>query len=151
MAVSHQKLFSHSGIIKKHDGLVEVIHVVVGEPYGSPNVTRTEPLSIFLGADRAGAAAVYRVRGSEHVLAPLAVARANSFALAQVPFDASFDLKTPDTLYCTELVWRAYKDVGLDLVDGKFETLGTPFGKSDYLLPGTLLKSQHLQLIWSSN
>ena len=105
----------------------------------------------FLGTDRASSAAVYRVRATERAYTSLAVAQATTFAFNKVPFDAAFDLKTPDTLYCTELVWRAYKDVGLDLVDGKFEMLSTPFGKGEYLLPGTLLQSAHLQSVWSSD
>lgn len=142
--------FSHVGIIKKQGGEFRVIHVVTDEPKGSPDVTRIESLDVFLGAERASAAAVYRVRLSEQHFVSDASQLAAEYAAARVPFDSNFDLSSADALYCTELVWRVFRDAGLDLTDNKRDTIRTPLGRGQYLLPGTLLESSHLQLVWTS-
>jgi uncharacterized protein YycO len=52
-----------------------------------------------------------------------------------------------DKLYCTELVWWAYRKANIDLIDGKFEGVEFPFYKGKYILISTLLKSKWLEKV----
>ena len=66
-----------------------------------------------------------------------------------LPFDDRFNLESADRMYCTELVWRAYLKAGIDLVDGVFVRVQTPFGEGRYVLPSSLLNSRYLREIVS--
>jgi hypothetical protein len=61
-----------------------------------------------------------------------------AWARAGVPFDHDFDSATPDRLYCTELVWRAYYSAGVELL---------PPGEAMHkrILPADLLDGGGLQ------
>ncbi len=151
LSADSQSPFTHAGLIHKIEGEPYVIHVIADEPPGSEDVVRVEPLEIFLGRDRASLAAVYRLREDRDHYAARAVELALSYVNERLLFDADFDLRTTDKLYCTELVWRAYLGVGIDLVNGEFDTLSLPFNKGTYLLPSRLLQSPWLQQVVELN
>lgn len=142
--------YSHVGIIKFVDGQPQVVHVTADEPPRSPNVTRVEPLAQYLEPARASAAAVYRARAEDRRFIPGALRTADKYVQARIPFDRGMDLRSTDEMYCTELVWRAFHEAGLDLVDGKFETMTTPLLRGQFILPSTLRQSPHLEMIWTS-
>ena len=81
--------------------------------------------------------------------ASLAASAACAYAREALSFDAGFDLDSEDRLYCTELVWRAYLQAGIDLVDSVFVRLETPFGRGSFLTLSSLLKSRYLREIVS--
>jgi hypothetical protein len=151
MAVDGGGAYSHAGIVKFVDGQPQVIHVTANEPPGSPNVTRIEPLAQYLEPARASAAAVYRVRNADRQFIAGALSTADGYVKARIPFDSAMDLNSAGAMYCTELVWRAYREAGLDLVDGKFENMTTPLLRGQVILPGTLRQSPHLEMIWTSD
>ena len=151
MALDGNGDYSHVGIIKFINGQPQVIHVTADEPPGSPDVTRIEPLAQYLEPARASAAAVYRIRMDERRFIAGALRTADGYVTARVPFDSAMDLNSPSAMYCTELVWRAYHEAGLDLVDGKFETMTTPLLRGQFILPSTLRQSPHLEMIWASS
>lgn len=145
LSADQQSAFSHAGIIKKTGEQAFVIHAVTGESPAGQDVVKMEPLETFLRVDRAAAAAVYRLSESLPGRAEKAVAAAAGYAQQRIAFDSDFDLHTADRLYCTEMVWRAYLESGLDLTAGQFDHLFIPLGKDDYILPSTLQKSHLLQ------
>lgn len=151
MALDGGGTYSHVGIVKFVDGQAQVIHVTADEPPGSPNVTRIEPLAQYLEPARASAAAVYRVHAGDRQFVDGALRTADSYTNAKIPFDTAMDIDSASAMYCTELVWRAYHEAGLDLVDGKFETMTSPLMSGRFVLPSTLRRSPHLELIWTSN
>lgn len=148
MAMDGKISFSHVGMVLKENGATFVIHVVPGESDSTPDVTKIEPMDVYLQPDRARAARAYRVATDHPAEIDEAVRFAKSYAERRIPFDSKFDLSSDDTLYCTELVWRAYTKAGIDLVDGRFDTLSTPFIHGKVLWPSSLLRSQHLVLAW---
>jgi uncharacterized protein YycO len=128
--------YSHVGIVASAGTSIEVVHAIPPEE-GQPGGVVAEPLESFLAPELAAAAAVYRPRDSEAGIR--AAARAWRYARPRRPFDSGFDLSTPDAVYCTELVWRAYLEEGVDLVGRDFH--------ERYLLPSRLLSSPELRLI----
>lgn len=101
---------------------------------------KSEELKEFLSSNRITQAVLYRLREDAGGLAEAAASAAQAYAARGTPFDHKFDLSISDALYCTELVWLAYRRAGVDLVDG------VPDGKT-ILLPSALRQSRHLEEI----
>lgn len=145
-------VYSHVGIIRTNGSNIEVIHASYDEEGQTRAGIISEPIAVFLKPTSASAAAACRLKGENKQPSLLALHEAERFLKAETPFDKDFDLDTSDKLYCTELIWLAYKRAGIDLVDGKFDNL--PFllrgEKKSYLLPSSLFRSSHLQIVWTS-
>lgn len=139
--------FSHVGLAWRTAGGISVVHVAPGELPGIPDAAREEPLARFLSADRASAFAVYRVAPRNDTVAARAIAVARDYAERSVPFDAALDLDEPSRLYCTELVWRAYLEAGLDLIGGAGETLAFLGVRRPYISLSQLESSPALELV----
>ena len=143
--------YSHTGIIKIIDNAFYVIHSVPAEKLGEEDLTKLELLANFLCRDRSTAIAIYRLKNQNETISDCAANLAYSFAEQKIPFDSDFNLSDDSRLYCTELVWKSYLLAGIDLVDNTFENIDIPLSKGPYILPGTLLKSNHLKPIYSIN
>ena len=130
--------FSHVGLIRRRNGTPFVIHAAPTATSTHENGAVTaEPLRDFLSTARVSQAALYRVRG-RRATAQRAASAAQTYAARALPFDHDFDATTPGTLYCTELIWRAYRAAGLRLPETFSATTGDP------LLPTALRRSRRL-------
>ena len=107
------KRFGHVGVALNQDGVWHVIDAG-GHPLADDATVAEAPLNAFLYS--AQRAAVYRPNleaSAQHIF----IERLEWHAASLTPFDGKFDLATPDTLYCTELVWAALIEAtGEDLV-----------------------------------
>lgn len=139
LAVDGGSEYSHVGLISVIDGQVWVLHEVPPEEPGRTSGALAEPLSAFLAPDKATAAGLYRPENAR--AAAIAERAAWRFVRARVPFDSAFDLSTSNEMYCTEMVWRAYREAGIDLAPPG------PDRKEKYLLPSRLLRSPRLRKI----
>jgi hypothetical protein len=139
LAADSEGEYSHVGLVAIVAGRVWVLHATPPEEPDVKGGVIAEPLAAFLAPDQATAAALYRPRDSE--AGPVAERTAWGWVHRKVPFDNAFDLASADRLYCTELVWRAYRSAGVDL------EAGIPEPRGRYLLPGRLMKSPQLQPI----
>lgn len=143
--------YSHAGIIKIIDSTYYVIHSVPAEKLGENDITKIESLTKFLLRDRATAIAIYRLNLGSDIIPIRAANFADVFAKQNTPFDSDFNLQDSSRLYCTELIWKSYLLAGIDLVDNIFDNIDIPLSKGPYILPGTLLRSKYLSLIYSIN
>ena len=142
LAADRSSEYSHVGILHLGPEGPLVIHAVPASGSGTPEPIRVEPLNEFLRPEFATAAAVWRLDSER--LAARAAAAALQYARDRVLFDAFFDLSNSERMYCTEMVWRAYLDAGIDLVEGRFTTVSMPLVRGAVLLPSTLLGSLYL-------
>lgn len=141
--------YSHVGLVTIKQGAPFVIHASLGGENGKGQVI-IDSLEDFLLRDKAIAVAVYRLPSDLVYLAPSAIEIAQNYVRQEVPFDTGFDLSNDERLYCTELVWRAYQEAGLNLVEGKIRNLVIPFAENGrYILPSHLLDNSRLKLIVS--
>lgn len=131
--------YSHVGIISFYDETPFVIHAVPDESETGIDYVRKDPLHLFLRTDRASAYCVIRLADS--LSAKKAAGFAKTYFNSKILFDDNFSLRDTSKLYCTELVWLAFKKAEVDLTNNKFDTLAIPLGENPYLLPGTLLQS----------
>jgi hypothetical protein len=124
-----QSDYSHVGLVDIEGQEVYVIHI---EPAldSMGQAMRREPLAHFLDGQKANAFTIYRVNTADEEQRNGALAVALAFLKENVAFDQEFDLDSVDALYCTELVWRAYKAVGIDLMaDGDISLAGRVMGR----------------------
>ena len=91
--------FSHVGIVRKRDDNISIVHSVGS--FRNPNRGVEElPLDRFLRV--ATSIGVFRVRSADGSVISDAAMKYIGF-----PFDFNFDLSDYDTVYCTELLYRA--------------------------------------------
>ena len=101
--------FSHAGIVLvEQDGKVFVIHAEADD-FTAVGKVYQQPLERYVRNSRA--AVVFRLQSPHPVLEDPALAAAAIRQYLSCPFDAAFDLKTPKSLYCTELVYRFFADI----------------------------------------
>ena len=147
LAADQRSPYSHVGIVYRGDDGPRILHAIPGEDFDSLMPLQVASPAAFTEA--ASAVSIRRLAQDDAGVAERAAASAWSYTRDAVRFDADFDLQSRDAMYCTELVWHAYRDAGLDLVDGVFVDLIIPFGEGPYILPSSLLDSPYLTEIFS--
>lgn len=148
MAMESGFSFSHVGLVQVVKSRPYVIHASTGKPFGINAQVKIDTLETFLTKEYTTAVALYRLRERYRSITKQAILVARGYALKKLPFDQEFDLETEDSLYCTELVWRAYLQGGIDLVEGEFTQLNLPLAQGNYLLPSDLLHSRYTEKIY---
>ena len=114
------KRWGHVGIVV--DGGQSVIHADTGEP-GEVGAVRKVTLADFLAdVETLG---IYEIDLTGE-------ARATYLAFAEsavgLPFDHGFSVRSENSLYCSELVWRAMSaGLGTDAIPAKSERLGRTY------------------------
>ena len=120
MHVDRKSAYSHVGLVDIRDGGAYVIHVEPGETERESRIRR-EPLAVYLGPSRADAYGLFHIAPADTVRGNAAVAAALRYRASGISFDHRFDTESTDAMYCTELIWRAYAEAGLDLYDGALD------------------------------
>jgi hypothetical protein len=141
--------FSHVGVVVVHDNRVLVVHASPAQSEGERAETRIEPLTAFIQPSRASQVAVLRLDAARvnHAdeLARKAAEISEAMARRHVPFDYRFELTTAGSVYCTELVLRAYAEAGVDLKVQASARL--PFMREPIVFPSNLLQSPLLRRV----
>lgn len=129
--------YSHAGVAIRRGDSVWVVHAAPRSEVERGFVVR-EPLAVFLAGDRADAAALYRSGALDGGLRDSLAAVLERDARSRLPFDGDFDLRTPERVYCTELVWRAFRSAGIELLPRGVASRSTPLGPRRVVLPSDL-------------
>lgn len=137
-----QASYSHIGILFRDSAQHEwyVIHAVPGED--EPEYVKAEPLSLFFNPERACNGAWLRVRCSDEI-----AYKAACYALRKVKehclFDNNYLLADSSQLYCTELVWRAFRQQGVDITSGNRHAVPAFFCKEgECIFPSDIEQSK---------
>ena len=138
-------IYSHVGLAYTNPaGDVFVIHVLPLET----DTVRIEPLEKFI--NEAVFFAVYRPIGIDLKVLDAAVQNGLSW-VGKRHFDKNFDLQTDDYLYCTELVYKAYKEAGLDILNGETNVVDFPFIEvREVIFPSLIVKNGPFVLLYSN-
>jgi uncharacterized protein YycO len=143
ISVDSKSIFSHSGLIHISKDKIMVLNASFNQKQMDSRV-HEESIDVFLGG--VPSAAIYRLRQDYDNSAEQALSIAQTFI--GLPFDFNLDKDNSDALYCTELVWLAYKQAGVDLLDNKFSELDLPIkGHGFFILPSDLVESPKLFLV----
>jgi hypothetical protein len=147
LACDPEAVFSHVGMVYKTHNQVFVIHAVPGG-HSSRNKQplKCEPLESFLKDDLAIDYRICHIRPEHQMAANAAAEHAYTFFARGYLFDHDFDLATEQALYCTELVWKAYRKAGLELL-GEADFSLAPFSKTPIIYPSAFVECQYFTSI----
>ncbi len=110
-----REAFTHIGIlVEQNDGL----WVVHASPEAETEGVAVETLEDFLKSPHLRAVRVRRLGEGLPQMRNAASLAALEMGGQGLPFDGNFDLDSEDRIYCSELIWRAYCAVGVDLLEG---------------------------------
>ncbi len=114
--------YSHCGIVADSAGNIRIVHAVPDEPDFDGDVDRVklDRPDMFFRNDRARAGAVCRI--NDTIAARKAAEAAKAVFFRNTLFDDDYDDKDTTRMYCSELVYFAYKQAGYDLVGDERHT-----------------------------
>lgn len=138
--------YSHVGMIRIIDNKTFVIHAVPGESKTGIDYIKCEPVEEFLSFKKASNGAVYRLSDSGINYDKASLIAYRCFT-SKMLFDDRYDYISENKYYCTELVWKAYKSCGIDILNNKIGILNLPFSKKGIILPSSLIKSKYVDII----
>ena len=136
-SVEEDGLYSHVGILVRDDGEWKVVHAVPGEKEhpGDFDRVKAETPGRFFAPDRARSGALVHCGLSDPAALESIRETALGWARDSIRFDDAYDLADASRLYCTELVWRLYRQAGIDLSEGRRRSLNILFVHGECLLP----------------
>ncbi|MFI3277322.1 MAG: YiiX/YebB-like N1pC/P60 family cysteine hydrolase [Rikenellaceae bacterium] len=111
--------YSHVGMVKSVNNKWCVIHEVPyeGESEEDDKIY-CEEIEEFFNTIKASSGAIYRLEG----LDSSQIATVCNYTLKHLecntPFDHDYDLSDDSKLYCSELAWRSYMQIGIDISNG---------------------------------
>lgn len=130
--------FSHVGIIHLQNDTPFVIHVVPDSIENSIDYTLMEKLTDFFHPNYAAKGCIMRINPIYETTAKSSADTAFKFYKKRISFDGSYDLLTDDKMYCTELIWKAYRLNSIDLVKDNMNELNIPLIKNKIIFPSAL-------------
>ena len=133
--------YSHVGIIIRKDSTLQVAHI---EPSrNGSELTKYESLEQFFHPDNASSGAVMRIENLEST--QLAVVENYLFSYKNISFDHDYKLSDTTQMYCTELVYRAFLEIGIEITNVRHRV---PLAHEEVILPTDIFKSDKLVEIW---
>jgi hypothetical protein len=142
--------YSHVGMIYFLEGKPSVIHSVPADSGDDKEYIKLEPLEKFLAKDKASRFALYRLRSKVKDEPQKACEYAYDCYRKKYSFDNDYDLKSNSKLYCTELIWKAYKQAGIDLVENRIKSIDFLMINKKMIMPGSIIQSKLLENIYSN-
>ena len=142
-------LYSHVGLVVLHNDTIKVVHSVPGEHDDENDFDRVkiEPIENFYSVERAERGEVLRINMTNEqreCIAKLALEKVEH----KVKFDHDYDLNDTMTLYCTEFVQLMFKNIGINLAEGRMSDIIFPGMTSKYIMPSDLYKNKKLTSIY---
>ncbi len=137
--VDEEKDFSHVGLVVLRAGKPFVIHAVPSESDGEDFI-KLERVEAFLSTEKASAFAVYRPEFKTEIRNQVSEI-ALQFYQSKYTFDYAYDLKSESKLYCTELIFKAFREAGVELSGIHPSTVDFGFVQKQIILPAAFLKN----------
>lgn len=141
---SNQK-YSHVGIIHfNQQNLPMVIHAAPSSKK-ELNRVKLETIDTFWSTKNAIAGKICRKQLTPDQKATI---QKHLISIIQnnVEFDDAYDLKDTSKLYCTELLYHAFKKAGIDITNGHTDTLQV-IKKIPIILPATILRNNKFKTV----
>ncbi len=124
------KSFSHSGIIITKNGVKTVCSILPSNSATNPVVYA--PIDSFLNPATNTSCGLFRYELSSNEKTAF-IDSVNSFATKKIYFDSTINLKTDDSLYCSEMIYKTLKQVTNNRIDFKTNTVPKKMQPTLYL------------------
>lgn len=102
-----ERNYSHSGLLFKENGSFVVYHCLEGEENPS-GICKREPFDSFIDPKKKTGFGVFQYQLSKMETGQLHT-MVKKYFTSKIPFDISFNLQTDDSLYCSEMIYKALK------------------------------------------
>lgn len=133
--------YSHVGIIIRKDSTLQVAHI---EPSrNGSELTKYESLEQFFHPDNATSGAVMRIEDLDST--QRTAVEDYLFSCKNISFDHNYKLSDSTQMYCTELVYRAFLEIGIEITNVRHRV---PLAHEEVILPTDISKSDKLIEIW---
>ncbi len=142
--------FSHVGMIYKINDKSFVIHTVPAEGNYDPAFIKFDSLNEFVSGERAVRFAVYRLRQNHSEKLSIASNYAYNCYNNKFRFDSNYDLNSEKQLYCTELIWKAFMQAGIDLVENRLKEINLIVINKKMIMPSSIIQSNLIKKIYSN-
>ncbi len=134
--------YSHVGIIIGKDSQFQVVHI---EPSRDGiEKTKYESLEEFFHPNKASSGAVMRIKDLD--TAQLVAVENYLYSCKNISFDHDYKLSDTTQMYCTELVFRTFSEIGIDISDGTRHRV--PLAQEEVILPTDIFRNERLVEIW---
>jgi len=140
--------YSHVGIVYIKNEQIYVIHITPDSLRETTDYAKLEKLQDFFAIENASRACVMRINPKYEQNAQNAADTAFLYYKNKVYFDEQYDLKSFGAMYCTEIVWHAYKANNINLIDINSDPKSIPFFKNRIIFPSSLYKCELLNKIY---
>ena len=101
------RTYSHAGIAYKEDGQFVVYHSMTGSENPS-GLVRKDPFDSFVSPARKTGFGIFRYQFSDMEKDKFHAVLQENIS-KKIPFDATFSLRTDDSLYCSEMIYKGLK------------------------------------------
>lgn len=140
--------YSHVGIVVQDEQQWFVIHAVPGEaPKNEPDKIKKDPIEQFFRYDRAKCGAIMRWDSSDTTMGSAIAHYAFEKYRQNTLFDNEFDKDDSTKIYCTELIYRAFLNQGIDIAEGQAKKF--PAFPSPIILPSAISRNKNLKEVYS--
>ena len=134
--------YSHVGIIIRNDSTLQVVHI---EPMrNGDEQTKYESLEQFFHTDNASSGAVMRIEDLDS--AQCTAVENYLYSCKNISFDHNYKLSDSTQMYCTERVYRAFSEIGIDITNGIRHRV--PLAQEEVILPTDIFKNDKLVEVW---
>ena len=142
--------YSHVGIVVETDSGLMIVHSVPGETTTQENVDiiQLEHINQYFAPKVSVRGEIMRMdldSAQRNLLSKSALKKVSE----KVPFDHNYDLADTTKLYCTELIQLLYKNIGIDLAEGRITPINVPGLSNDYIMPSDIYKNKNLKTIFN--
>jgi hypothetical protein len=141
--------YSHVGIAIFLENKLYIVHANPDKRSNSRDAVINESLDEFIENAFASMLVVLRLKEPNQTLLNNITKYVRYHLNNHTPFDHKFLLATDDYIYCTELIFKAFKSAGIDITNGKLDYVDTPIVKGYVVLPETIINSNHFYSILS--
>ena len=141
--------YSHVGLVVETDSGLMVAHSVPGETSTQEtiDVIQIEHINHFFEPKVSVRGEIMRMNldsVQRHLLNILALKKVDN----KVPFDHNYDLSDTTKLYCTELLQLLFKNIGIDLAQGRITPINVPGLSNNYIMPSDIYNNNNLKTIF---
>lgn len=141
--------YSHVGLVVETDSGLMVAHSVPGETSTQETIDaiQIEHINHFFEPKVSVRGEIMRMNldsVQRHLLNILALKKVDD----KVPFDHNYDLSDTTKLYCTELLQLLFKNIGIDLAQGRITPINVPGLSNNYIMPSDIYNNNNLKTIF---
>lgn len=143
-----ESVWTHVGLIDRQDDELYLIDAspMYRDSADQPGRVMRQPLAEYLRDNPGAAIAAYRVQCAEDQREQ-AVRQCRLWAKQAMAFDGLFDATCHDELYCSEMIWAAYRDAGVDLVEQRWRQVKIMWVTRQVIVPDALVQSDRLSVL----